>query len=502
MRCRRGAMFPQNLAKAADLPPAYVDWPGRALAHGLVTCDSFASLRQLITPPSRRRRAPALRRPLELLPPGLGCVGSPDAAVVRGSPDPAQSATEGVPARNGDLRSARWHGRETVPQQAATVSQRTQELLAASSSAAPASSSAARSSASGCRSPGRRCSRIYRRMELRGEIRGGRFVAGFSGEQFALPRPSSFSAASAAKAPAHRSRSSPPTRSTSRASSRPNRASLRRSAKRFWSAEGYNSRTTGVRSGLSTSQVLYAADTDDRVCAFALLGVLLRSASTNADEPAPPAAADPVWWSLTPLGRPALPVVTDTSWPGGPIDRFVLAAIEAKGLKPSPEADRRTLIRRLYFDLIGLPPTPEEVDAFVADSDPQRLRKAGRSPARLAALRRALGAALARRRALRRDARLRQGQAAAQRLAVSRLCDPRVQRRQAVRAASSQEQIAGDVLFPGTTDGIEALGLHRRRAVGFRRPCRSSPRARSTARSPAISIATTWWPTRSARSSA
>ena len=62
-------------------------------------------------------------------------------------------------------------------------------------------------------------------------------------------------------------------------------------------------------------------------------------------------------------------------WVRNPIDRFVLAKLEAEGLAPSPEADRATLIKRLSIDLVGLPPTPEEVDAFVADSDPQAYDK-------------------------------------------------------------------------------------------------------------------------------
>jgi len=72
-------------------------------------------------------------------------------------------------------------------------------------------------------------------------------------------------------------------------------------------------------------------------------------------------------WAYVPPTRPAVPEVKDTAWPAGDIDRFVLARIEAAGLTPSPEADRVTLIRRVYFDLIGLPPTPDEVDAFVSD---------------------------------------------------------------------------------------------------------------------------------------
>ena len=71
-------------------------------------------------------------------------------------------------------------------------------------------------------------------------------------------------------------------------------------------------------------------------------------------------------------------------WARNPIDRFILARLEKEGLKPSPEADRVTLIRRLYLDLIGLPPTPEEVDAFVADTSAGRLRAARRAAARLA----------------------------------------------------------------------------------------------------------------------
>jgi hypothetical protein len=75
-------------------------------------------------------------------------------------------------------------------------------------------------------------------------------------------------------------------------------------------------------------------------------------------------------WAFRPVGRPALPAVKDASWPRTPIDRFVLARLEAAGLTPSPPADRRALIRRASFDLLGLPPTPEEVAAFEADPAP------------------------------------------------------------------------------------------------------------------------------------
>ncbi len=75
-------------------------------------------------------------------------------------------------------------------------------------------------------------------------------------------------------------------------------------------------------------------------------------------------------WSYVPPQRHAVPPVKDETWPLGWIDRFVLSRIEAEKIRPSLEADRVTLIRRLYFDLIGLPPLPDDVDAFVASQDP------------------------------------------------------------------------------------------------------------------------------------
>jgi hypothetical protein len=75
-------------------------------------------------------------------------------------------------------------------------------------------------------------------------------------------------------------------------------------------------------------------------------------------------------WAFRAPVRPPLPAVQDPTWPRNDIDRFVLARLEREGLKPSPEADRVTLIRRLSLDLTGLPPTPDEVDAFLADRSP------------------------------------------------------------------------------------------------------------------------------------
>ena len=75
-------------------------------------------------------------------------------------------------------------------------------------------------------------------------------------------------------------------------------------------------------------------------------------------------------WSFQPIKRPREPKVSDSSWARNPIDRFVLARLQKEGLTPSPEAEQATLARRVYIDLVGLLPTPEQVDAFVADDRP------------------------------------------------------------------------------------------------------------------------------------
>jgi len=81
------------------------------------------------------------------------------------------------------------------------------------------------------------------------------------------------------------------------------------------------------------------------------------------------------FWAYRPVRSPALPAVKAADWPATDIDRFILARLEGKGLKPAADADRRTLARRVYFDLIGLPPTPEDVDSFVNDQDPEAFEK-------------------------------------------------------------------------------------------------------------------------------
>jgi mono/diheme cytochrome c family protein len=170
--------------------------------------------------------------------------------------------------------------------------------------------------------------------------------------------------------------------------------------------------------------------------------------------------AEALWWSLRPLVKPRLPTLTaaDAQWARTPVDAFVIGKLRAKGLAPAPEAERRTLVRRLYFDLVGLPPAPEEVEAFVKDDQPDAYEKL--------------------------VDRLLASPAYGERwgrhwLDVVHYGDthgydkdkPRPHawpyRDYVIRALNAdrpygrfvQEQVAGDVLFPGTSDGIEALGF-------------------------------------------
>jgi mono/diheme cytochrome c family protein len=198
--------------------------------------------------------------------------------------------------------------------------------------------------------------------------------------------------------------------------------------------------------------------TGDRLTA-AQVATLRAWVEQGADWPADgSAAADPAdWWSLRPVVRPPVPAA-DPKWGRTPIDAFVLAKLRGKGLAPSPEADRRTLIRRLSFDLIGLPPTPEEVEAFETDPAPD-------------AYERLVDRLLASPHHGERWAR--------HWLDVVHFGEthgydkdqPRPNawpyRDYVIRAFNEdkpyarfvKEQIAGDVLYPGTADGVEALGF-------------------------------------------
>lgn len=174
----------------------------------------------------------------------------------------------------------------------------------------------------------------------------------------------------------------------------------------------------------------------------------------------PPPKTSRELWSLQPIVRPSLPALApqDAAWVRNPIDAFVLSKLKAQGLRPSQEADRSTLLRRVTFDLIGLPPTPEEVDSFLNDRRPdayeRRVDELLESP--------------------------RYGERWARHwLDVVHFGEthgydkdkPRPNawpyRDYVIRSLNAdkpysrfvQEQIAGDVLFPQTRDGIEALGF-------------------------------------------
>jgi mono/diheme cytochrome c family protein len=80
---------------------------------------------------------------------------------------------------------------------------------------------------------------------------------------------------------------------------------------------------------------------------------------------------DRAHWAFQPVKRPAVPTVKNPQWATNPIDAFLLAKLEAKGLQPNPPASKRELIRRVYYDMTGLPPSPQEVETFLADPSPK-----------------------------------------------------------------------------------------------------------------------------------
>lgn len=82
------------------------------------------------------------------------------------------------------------------------------------------------------------------------------------------------------------------------------------------------------------------------------------------------------WWSLQPVRNPAVPVVRNRAWSADPVDRYLLSALERKGLQPAPRADERTLVRRVHLLLTGLPPAPEEVEAYAREASPRDRERA------------------------------------------------------------------------------------------------------------------------------
>lgn len=107
----------------------------------------------------------------------------------------------------------------------------------------------------------------------------------------------------------------------------------------------------------------------------ALLAMAVSSQEKPNPVPASGTRAISPTWAYQPIKDPTVPTVSNTRWARTPIDRFVLARLEGAGLTPSPEADRPTLIRRLYLDVHGVIPAPEEVQAFVTDRSPNAYEK-------------------------------------------------------------------------------------------------------------------------------
>ncbi len=101
----------------------------------------------------------------------------------------------------------------------------------------------------------------------------------------------------------------------------------------------------------------------------------LYAAAPSAPAHKPFTDAQKHWWAFQPVVKPAVPTVKETAWVRNPVDAFILAKLEDKSLAPSAPADKITLIRRATLDLIGLPPTSAEVQAFVADSSPEAFSK-------------------------------------------------------------------------------------------------------------------------------
>ena len=194
--------------------------------------------------------------------------------------------------------------------------------------------------------------------------------------------------------------------------------------------------------------------------------------------------ADTNWWSLKPLVRPAVPQIPNPqSTIRNPIDAFIVAKLNEEGLEQTPPADPRTLIRRLYFDLIGLPPTPEEVQEFLNACAPSLRPSVPLSPSDRETERRSDGEIASRAYEALVDKLLASPQYgerwARHWLDVVHFGEthgydkdkPRAHawpyRDYVIRALNGdkpygrfiEEQLAGDILYPDTADGIEALGF-------------------------------------------
>jgi mono/diheme cytochrome c family protein len=115
----------------------------------------------------------------------------------------------------------------------------------------------------------------------------------------------------------------------------------------------------------------------DTLTRWVKAGVPWSEGAAIASRPVPPPVDEAArrFWSFRPVVRPPVPAVRIVRWVQTPVDAFLLAKLEAAGLQPAPPAEKTALLRRVSYDLIGLPPTPEEVDAFLADTAPDAYEK-------------------------------------------------------------------------------------------------------------------------------
>ena len=128
--------------------------------------------------------------------------------------------------------------------------------------------------------------------------------------------------------------------------------------------------TTGSKNAAGKALVMPPAGPRLTEAETVLIRAWIEEGATGPAEAIAPKPSPSRHWSFQPLRRPPVPLVRNAAWVRNPIDAFVLARLEKKAVKPSPEASKTALVRRVYLDLIGLPPTPEETRQFVEDNRP------------------------------------------------------------------------------------------------------------------------------------
>ena len=178
-----------------------------------------------------------------------------------------------------------------------------------------------------------------------------------------------------------------------------------------------------------------------------------------------PSAGSETYWAFRNLQPPPVPDVQSVDRVRTPIDRFLLAKLEARGLGFSPDADRVTLLRRVSLDVTGLPPTPDEAAAFLSDETPQAYERLVDRLLASPALWRALGTALAGRGGLCRHDRLRhrcdEHHCQREQMALSRLCDRRLEPGQAFRSLSRKNKSPATRLSIGAGAEHYTPEMHR-----------------------------------------